>query len=98
MSHLETPLLAFVPARSAAITLPETPCWKLDSGRPLEAAESADNMKKRIKLLLVDDLPVVRMGLRSCLGEHAHVKVVGEAADGREAVRKAKEVAPDVVV
>src|SRR5262249_53613034 len=46
----------------------------------------ASKMKKRIKLLLVDDHPVVRKGIASCLTQQDHLQIVGEAADGREAL------------
>ena len=56
------------------------------------------NAKKKIKILVVDDHPVVRKGLCSCLASRAHLKVVGEAADGEEAIRKVAELAPDLVL
>jgi two-component system nitrate/nitrite response regulator NarL len=55
-------------------------------------------MKQRIKLILVDDHPVVRRGISSCLARHENLVIVGEAADGREALQKAKELAPDIVL
>lgn len=54
--------------------------------------------KKRIRLLLVDDHPVVRRGLRSCLSALEHVTVVDEAVNGLEATEKVKELQPDVVL
>ncbi len=54
--------------------------------------------KKKIKVLLVDDHPVVRKGLWSCLGNRENLKIVGEAADGEEALQKVRELAPDVVL
>jgi DNA-binding NarL/FixJ family response regulator len=51
-----------------------------------------------IKILLADDHPVVREGLRSCLRSRPHLTVVGEAADGLEAVALAKRLAPDLVL
>ena len=54
--------------------------------------------KKKIKILLVDDHPVVRKGLWSFLANKENLRVVGEAADGAEAIRKAHELAPDVVL
>jgi two-component system nitrate/nitrite response regulator NarL len=55
-------------------------------------------MKKRIKLLLVDDHPVVRKGIASCLAQHDYLQIIGEAADGREALRKARESVPDIIL
>jgi two-component system nitrate/nitrite response regulator NarL len=54
--------------------------------------------KKRIRLLLVDDHPVVRRGLRSCLSGLEHITVVDEAVNGLEATEKVKELQPDVVL
>jgi two-component system, NarL family, nitrate/nitrite response regulator NarL len=55
-------------------------------------------MKSRIKLLLVDDHPVVRRGIRACLAHQERINIVGEAADGLEAVAKAKELLPDIIL
>ena len=51
-----------------------------------------------LRLLVVDDHPVVRMGLVAMLSEHADFEVVGEAADGAEAVLQASRLIPDVVL
>lgn len=48
--------------------------------------------------MLVDDHPVVRKGVASCLARHEHLQIVGEAADGEEAMRKARELLPDVIL
>src|SRR5882724_6103539 len=58
----------------------------------------AEEMKSPIKLLLVDDHPVVRRGISSCLARQERFAIVGEAADGFEAVRKAKELLPDIIL
>jgi len=50
-----------------------------------------------IKVLLVDDNAIVRRGIASLLAESAEIEVVGEEADGREAVARAAELRPDVV-
>lgn len=52
----------------------------------------------RIRVLLVDDHALVRNGLSSVLRYHTDLQVVGEAADGQEAVALAAALKPDVVV
>ncbi len=51
-----------------------------------------------IKILLADDHGVVRKGLRFLLERQADMEVVGEAKDGREAVRLAEELNPTIVI
>ena len=51
-----------------------------------------------IRVLIVDDHPVVRDGLRAILETAPNLDLVGEAADGAEGVRLAAELAPDVVL
>lgn len=58
----------------------------------------ADIIKEGIKVLLVDDHTLVRQGVRALLEASGGFIVVGEAENGREAVRKAAELAPDVVL
>ena len=53
---------------------------------------------KTIKLLLVDDDPKVRRGLRMRLELEPDVEVVGEAGDGSAAIEVARRLAPDVIV
>jgi DNA-binding NarL/FixJ family response regulator len=51
-----------------------------------------------IRVLVVDDQPLVRSGFRMILDERADVELVGEAADGNEALDLAASVDPDVVL
>lgn len=51
-----------------------------------------------VRVLLVDDHPVVRQGLRSFLSSRGGIEVVGEAADADEAVAQAGRLLPDVVL
>jgi DNA-binding NarL/FixJ family response regulator len=52
----------------------------------------------RLRLLLADDHTVVRQGLRKVLEERPEWEVVAEAGDGREAVRQAEALKPDVAI
>ena len=52
----------------------------------------------KIKILIVDDHAIMRDGIRALLSIHDDIEVVGEASEGREAVEKVQELAPDVVV
>jgi len=51
-----------------------------------------------VSVLLVDDQPLVRAGFRMILETSPGLSVVGEASDGREAVRSAQSLLPDVVL
>ena len=53
---------------------------------------------KKIKVLIVDDHTLVRQGIRALLALTADIEIVGEAADGREAIDKIQELKPDVVL
>jgi DNA-binding NarL/FixJ family response regulator len=52
----------------------------------------------KLRVVLVDDHELMRQGLRSILEREEEVEVVGEAANGREALELARTLAPDVVI
>ena len=52
----------------------------------------------KVRILIADDHGIVRKGLRLQLEQNPDFEVVGEAADGREALRLAEELTPNVVV
>jgi DNA-binding NarL/FixJ family response regulator len=55
-------------------------------------------MSEAIRVLVVDDHPVVRQGLRTFLDLQPDLTVVGEAADGAGCVERAEELRPDVIL
>jgi len=57
-----------------------------------------DNPDQPIRVLLVDDHSLFRSGIRSLLQRHADFDVVGEAADGVEGIKRARQLQPDVVL
>jgi two-component system, NarL family, nitrate/nitrite response regulator NarL len=63
-----------------------------------EASSGASGPRKTIRVLLADDHPVVRKGLSSCLAQVPQVEIIAEATNGQEALRKAKELSPDIVL
>jgi DNA-binding NarL/FixJ family response regulator len=52
----------------------------------------------RIRVLIADDHPLVRLGLETMLGRQPDIELVGQAADGDEAVRQALRTLPDVIL
>ena len=57
-----------------------------------------NNTEKPIKVLLADDHTMFRQGLAAVLAEPGRLEIVGQIANGREAIDLAKETCPDVVV
>ncbi len=55
-------------------------------------------MNRTIRILLADDHPSLRTGLASILNSHSGIEVVAEAATGSEALQKAAETQPDVLI
>lgn len=65
---------------------------------PTGATQAAAPAPTRIRVLLADDHAVLRAGLKALLNAEADIEVVGEAADGSEAVDRARALRPDVIV
>ena len=55
-------------------------------------------MTTQTTILIVDDHPMLRKGLRSLLDDESDMRVVGEAGDGRVAIERVRELSPDVVI
>jgi len=51
-----------------------------------------------IRILIADDHALLRQGIKNVLSLEADLEVIGEAADGEEAVRKASELVPDIIL
>jgi PAS domain S-box-containing protein len=60
--------------------------------------EARPGTSSPLRVLIVDDSPVVRRSVRELLGSNPHLETVGEAADGREAIQRTVEVQPDIVL
>jgi len=54
--------------------------------------------KPKIRVIIADDHPIVREGLRKLLNLEDDIDVVGDAADGRELIEKAEHLQPDVIL
>jgi two-component system nitrate/nitrite response regulator NarL len=57
-----------------------------------------ETKNKAIKVLLVDDHPLVREGIRSSLSRHDHIRVVGEAQDGDQVLPLVRKLSPNVIL
>ena len=55
-------------------------------------------MEKKIKILIIDDHAILRMGLASLLNAKKDFEVIGDAANGETGIRKAQKLKPDVVI
>jgi two-component system nitrate/nitrite response regulator NarL len=67
-------------------------------GQQTQANLSGAPRAKPIRILVVDDHPIVRQGLRSFLADYRTLLVVGDAGNGKDAVTKARALKPDVVL
>lgn len=63
-----------------------------------EAAARAPKAASALRILIADDHPTLRDGLSRLLSDHADFEVVGQAADGGEAVTMARRLRPDLVL
>ncbi|MBE0534022.1 MAG: PAS domain S-box protein [Phycisphaerae bacterium] len=83
-------------ARSAREAVLRMEQKKLEAEREEAALEAPDRLAMRV--LLVDDHKVLRQSMAARLNREPDIKVVGEAGDGQEAIEKAHQLRPDVVL
>ncbi len=86
------PLQPEAQAKSTGVASAAAPVPALN-GTPSDVARAS-----RIRVVLVDDHAMVREGLKSVLSAYDDIEVVGEAGNGEEAVERARELAPHVIV
>ena len=67
-------------------------------GGPGAAGDKADKKKATVRIVIADDHPIVRDGLKKLLLLEDDFEVVGEAGDGREVLDKVQELDPDVLL
>jgi len=70
----------------------------VDEKEKKKAGNMTDKESNKISVLLVDDHPVVRNGVRSYLGTLDDIEVIGEAGSGEEAIEFVKSNIPDVIL
>jgi DNA-binding NarL/FixJ family response regulator/HPt (histidine-containing phosphotransfer) domain-containing protein len=70
---------------------------EVETARPQQQEEEVDPAR-HIRILIADDHPVVRFGVRRMLQSQPEFVVVGEASDGKEAIRVMREMHPDILL
>lgn len=60
--------------------------------------DKKNNAAKEIRVMLVDDHPIMREGIRSSIENKNSIRVIGEASSGREAIDLVKKAIPDVIL
>src|SRR3546814_9992057 len=65
---------------------------------PVATPENTSTASTPISVLLIDDHALFRSGVRSLLQRHPEFSIVGEAADGVEGLKRARQTQPDVVL
>ncbi len=53
---------------------------------------------EKIRVLVADDHPMVRIGIRKFLEKYADIEVIGEAADGQQALRYVEKLSPEILI
>jgi CheY-like chemotaxis protein len=64
----------------------------------MDQMDQMNQSTERIRILVADDHPVFRRGMRAILGAEPDTELVGEATDGEEAISLASKLQPDVIL
>ena len=64
----------------------------------LPCAPGGLTMKKPYRLIIAEDHTILREGLRALIGSNPELEVIGEAINGRDAVRRVEKLGPDLVL
>lgn len=91
-----TVLTAIVPRDSEASA--GKPARIMQQTADANSAQTASEPSERKRILIVDDHEMIRHGIRSLLTNYEDVEVCGEAADGIDAIAKAEELKPDLII
>jgi two-component system, NarL family, nitrate/nitrite response regulator NarL len=59
---------------------------------------TVSQIDRKVRILIVDDHPIIRRVVRSTLQQHPHFEICGEAVNGADAIEEAKKLKPDVIV
>ncbi len=94
-----TRMVMRIPLGAAPVDIDLAPEESLLEGEPVaRGGEIHTARRKRIRVLVADDHPILREGLTGLLAEEPDIDVVGQAGDGQEALELARRTAPQVVL
>lgn len=91
-------VVAAVPLDPTGTTVAEGESIAVETGGSQTANQKPSSARSTKRILIADDHDVTRQGIRSLLKEEADLEICGEAANGIDAVAKARELDPDLII